>query len=76
MRTYQTVPLTSRSRVTRRLTASTVPEASPRSTSSPTPYWSSKIMKMPERKSLTSACEPKPMATPMIPALAMRGAMS
>ena len=76
MRTYQTVPLTSRSRVTRRLTASTVPEASPRSTTSPTPYWSSKIMKMPDRKSLTSACDPKPSATPMMPALAIRGAMS
>ena len=73
LRTYQTVPLTSRSRVTRRLTASTVPMASPRSTTSPTPYWSSKIMKMPDRKSLTSAWAPKPSATPMMPALAMSG---
>ena len=65
----------SRSRVTRRLTASTVPMASPRSTTSPTPYWSSKIMKTPERKSLTSDWAPKPSAMPMIPALAMIGAM-
>ena len=50
LRTYQTVPLTSRSRVTRRLTASTVPMASPRSISSPTPYWSSKIMKTPDEE--------------------------
>ena len=69
MRTYQTVPLTSRSRVTRRLTASTVPLASPTSTTSPTPYWSSKIMKMPDRKSLTRLCAPKPSATPRMPAL-------
>ena len=55
MRTYQTVPLTSRSRVTRRLTASTVPMASPRSTTSPTPYWSSKIMKMPGQEVLDQA---------------------
>ena len=75
MRTYQTVPSRSRSRVTRRLTASTVPLASPRSTTSPTPYWSSKIMKMPDRKSLTSDWEPKPSATPMMPALATIGAM-
>ena len=33
-------------------------------------------MKMPERKSLTSAWAPKPSATPMMPALAMIGAMS
>ena len=75
LRTYQTVPLTSRSRVTRRLTASTVPLASPTSTTSPTPYWSSKIMKMPDRKSLTRLCAPKPSATPRMPALAMIGAM-
>jgi hypothetical protein len=51
LRTYQTVPSTSRSRVTRRLTASMVPETSPKVTESPTPYWSSKIRKIPARKS-------------------------
>ncbi len=76
LRTYQTVPLMSRTRVTRRLTASTVPIASPRSISSPTPYWSSKIMKIPARKSLTRLCAPKPRASPRIPALATIGAMS
>ena len=76
LRTYQTVPLTSRSRVTRRLTASTVPLASPTSTTSPTPYWSSKIMKMPDRKSLTRLWAPKPRATPMMPAPAISGATS
>ena len=73
LRTYQTVPSTSRSRVTRSPTDSTVPDASPRSTTSPTPYWSSKIMKMPERKSLTRLCAPKPSATPTTPALATSG---
>ena len=52
-----------------------VPVASPTSTTSPTPYWSSKIMKSPERKSLTSDWAPKPSAMPMMPALAMIGAM-
>ena len=73
MRTYQTVPSTSRSRVTRRPTASTVPVASPRSTTSPTPYWSSNIMNMPDRKSFTSFWAPKPRATPRTPALARIG---
>ena len=72
-RTYQTVPLTSRSRLTRSPTASTVPEISPRSTTSPTPYWSSRIMKIPDRKSFTRFCAPKPSATPTIPAPAMKG---
>ena len=76
LRTYQTVPSMSRSRVTRSPTASTVPVASPASTTSPTPYWSSKIMKMPDRKSLTRLCAPKPMATPAMPALARIGPMS
>ena len=42
-----TVPSTSRRRVVRRLTPSTVPVASPASITSPTPYWSSTSMKMP-----------------------------
>ena len=76
LRAYQTVPSTERSRVTRSPTASTVPVASPRSTTSPTPYWSSRIMNSPEMKSLTSVWAPKPSATPTIPAEAMSGAMS
>ena len=71
--TYQTVPFTSRSRVVRRPTASTVPDASPRSMMSPTPYWSSTSMKMPERKSFTRLCAPKPRAMPTMPALATSG---
>ena len=74
LRTYQTVPSTSRTRVTRRPTASTVPIASPRSTASPTPYWSSIIIITPERKSLTRFWAPKPMARPSTPALARMGA--
>ena len=74
LRTYQTIPLESRSRVTRRPTASTVPVVpSPVSTRSPTPYWSSRIRKMPDKKSLTSVCAPKPSATPTMPALASSG---
>ena len=60
-------------RVTRSPTASTVPLATSRSTASPTPYWSSKIMKMPDRKSLTRLWAPKPIATPTMPALAISG---
>ena len=75
LRTYQTVPLTSRSRVTRSVTASTVPVASPTSTTSPMPYWSSKSMKRPDRKSETSDWAPKPSATPTMPAPAMSGPM-
>ena len=60
LRMYQTTPLPSRSRVTRSVTSSTVPIASPVSMTSPTPYWSSMIMKMPDRKSLTRLCAPKP----------------
>ena len=52
LRTYQTVPLTSRSRVLRRPTASTVPVASWKSMTSPTPYWSSSIMNMPDEEVL------------------------
>ena len=74
LRTCQTTPLTSRSRVTRRLTASTVPVASPASMTSPTPYWSSSSMKIPDRKSRTRLCAPKPMARPRTPALARTGA--
>ena len=64
----------SRSRVTRSETSSTVPMASPVSMTSPTPYWSSRIMKMPERKSLTRLWAPKPSATPPTPAEASSGA--
>ncbi len=74
LRTYQTVPLMSRSVVTRRPTASTVPLASPRSTTSPTPYWSSTSMNMPDRKSRTRFCAPKATATPSTPAEASTGA--
>ena len=74
LRTYQTVPSTSRTRVTRRPTFSTVPIASPRSTASPTPYWSSIIIITPDRKSLTRFWAPKPIASPSTPALARMGA--
>ncbi len=43
---------------------------------SPTPYWSSRIMNTPERKSVTRLRAPKPMATPATPALASSGARS
>src|SRR5918997_919397 len=69
----QTVPLTSRRRVVRRVMASTVPVVSPASMMSPTPNWSSTSMKMPARKSLTRLWAPKPIATPAMPAPAMRG---
>ena len=71
--TCHIVPSTERSRVVRRLTASTEPVASPTSTMSPTPNWSSTRMKMPDRKSRTSACEPNPIATPTTPAPARSG---
>jgi hypothetical protein len=50
-----------------------VPLASPTSTMSPTPYWSSTRMKIPARKSFTRLWAPKPMATPARPAPAMSG---
>ena len=66
-----------RRRVVRRQTASTVPDVAPsRLTMSPMPNWSSTRMKMPDRKSRTSDCEPKPSATPMIPAPAISGPSS
>ena len=71
--TCQTVPSIARSRVVRSDTASTVPVASPTSTMSPTPNWSSTRMKVPDRKSRTSDCEPKPIATPSTPAPASSG---
>ena len=52
----------------------TVPVATPASISSPTPYWSSRIMKTPDRKSVTRLRAPKPIATPATPALASSGA--
>ncbi len=70
--TCHTTPSTSRSRVVRRLTPSTVPLATPASTTSPTPNWSSISMNMPERKSFTSDCAPNPSATPTMPAPAMQ----
>jgi hypothetical protein len=73
LRTYHVTPFASRSWVTRRDTFSTVPMASPVSITSPTPYWSSRIMKMPERKSLTRLWAPKPRATPPTPAEASTG---
>src|SRR4051812_17514679 len=63
-------------RVVRRLTASTLPVASPTSTTSPTPNWSSTRMNRPARKSRTSACEPKPIARPTTPAPASSGPRS
>ncbi len=73
MRTYQTVPLPSRSVVIRRPTASTSPDATPTSTMSPTPYWSSSSMNIPDRKSRTRFCAPNPTASPTIPAEARIG---
>ena len=70
---YQTVPLVSRTLVVRSVTSSTVPVATPASMRSPTPYWSSMSMKMPDRKSLTRLWAPKPRATPAMPAPAMSG---
>ena len=49
LRTCQTMPCTSRSRVIRNVTVSTVPVAPPTVITSPTPYWSSTSMKMPDR---------------------------
>jgi hypothetical protein len=46
------------------------------STTSPTPYWSSISMKMPEMKSRTRFWEPNPTATPTIPAPAISGPRS
>ena len=74
--TCQTVPSIARRRVVRSETASTVPDASPTSTMSPTPNWSSTRMNAPDRKSLTSDCEPKPIATPSMPAPAISGPRS
>ena len=64
LRTYHVMPFASRSWVTRSETSSTVPMASPVSMTSPTPYWSSRIMKIPDRKSLTRLWAPKARATP------------
>jgi len=75
-RRYQSVPPTSRTRVTRRPTASTVPETVPKSTRSPIPYWSSKSMKMPESTSLTRDCAPKARAMPTTPTEVRSGPMS
>ena len=44
--------------------ASTVPVAGPASMTSPTPYWSSMSMKMPDRKSRTRFWAPKPSGDP------------
>ena len=52
----------------------TSPEATPASIVSPTPYWSSRIMKTPDRKSVTRLRAPKPSATPATPAEASSGA--
>ncbi len=73
LRTYQISPLSPRSLVTRRPTSTTSPEATPASILSPTPYWSSRIMNTPDRKSVTRFRAPKPIATPATPALASSG---
>jgi hypothetical protein len=70
---YQTVPSTARSRVTRRLTSSTVPRVSPTAMASPTPYWSSAMMKKPDKKSRTRLWAPNPRAAPMTVAPARMG---
>jgi hypothetical protein len=49
LRMCQTIPFTSRTRVIRSVTFSTVPVASPTVITSPTPYWSSTSMKIPAR---------------------------
>ena len=54
-------------RCARRVIRSTMPTASPRSTSSPMPYWSSMIMNSPVMQSLTRLCAPKPSAMPAMP---------
>src|SRR6478735_6849875 len=72
--TCHRVPSTSRTRVERRVTCSTVPLAlPPRSTTSPTPNWSSATMKKPAMKSRTIVWVPKPRAMPAMPAPAIRG---
>ena len=71
--TCQTVPFTSRIVVVRSETASTVPVTGPTSITSPTPNWSSMSMNSPDMKSLTMVCEPKPTATPTMPAPASSG---
>ena len=73
MGTYQSVPSTDRTLVVRRPIPSTTPFASPVSTMSPIPYWSSSSMKTPEMKSLTRSCAPKPSAAPTMPSPAMYG---
>ena len=60
----------------RRETRSTTPAASPTSTTSPIPNWSSISMNSPLRQSLTRLWAPKPRATPAIPAPAISGARS
>jgi hypothetical protein len=71
--TCHSVPSTLRTRVVRSETASTTPEVAPISITSPTPNWSSTRMNTPDRKSLTSDWEPKPIATPRMPAPAISG---
>ena len=61
--TYQIFPRGSRSRTLRSEIRSTTPLASPRSTLSPTPYWSSASTKNPAIRSRTSVCAPKASGT-------------
>ena len=70
---YHTLPFVSLSIVVLRVILSTVPEARPTSTESPTPYWSSTSMNIPDKKSLTIDWAPNPTATPTIPAPAISG---
>ena len=70
LRTYQTTPDMSRRRVIRRATSSTVPTTGPRSTTSPTPYWSLQNEEDSRQVVLHQAWAPKPRATPITPALA------
>ena len=64
----------SRTVVMRSDISSTSPTTSPTWMVSPTPNWFSMRMNMPEKKSFTSDCAPKPMATPTTPADAISGA--
>ena len=64
-RTNHSVPFTSRTLVMRICTSSTMPVAGPRSTTSPTPSWSSTTMKRPFSTSFTMFWAPKPSPAPI-----------
>ena len=70
-----TEPSPARSRMVRTDRFSTVPDRPETVTLSPTCMAFSSSRKMPVIRSCTSFCEPKPIATPMMPAPASSGAM-